>query len=320
MNGASGAIHYRDNSAVSAVDCVFTNIHRLGVTVASVFSYNDNNRFSAERCVFRDNVSNYGTVLYLTDQGLVAHVTLADTLFENCDVLGGYVSDSYSGAIVYFRQGGNVTADRCRFLGCDNGTLFSINYGSADIRNSLFAGCVNNAGVFDASGNANAVLWNCTVIGCTGGFNCFDVTCSVVNSILSGVGEISFVRRDLGGRTDLAWHTYKPIYLHDTILWDVGEGLGYTTNGSVNVILDDPGLRGALAYDGEGMDYSAVDPRLKTTSPAIDAGDNQYIRGDFDLFGSTRLKVGFRSNAEAIVDIGCFESDTVSLGTIFLMR
>lgn len=115
--------------------------------------------------------------------------------------------------------------DYLDYTGYDNGALFSFCSGTCEIRNSLIAGCDNLDGIFDGANGTQAILRNCTVTGCRGGFNCFDVYCWIYNSIIVGNGSMNFIRGDINGRTDLGNHSGRLIYMVDSILWDTDLGL-----------------------------------------------------------------------------------------------
>ncbi len=320
---AGGAIQLQDNAVATAEDCAFDGISRVAAVVGVYGALNNADVFNARRCRFEDIDSNWGLGISMVS-GLgtpTVYFDYQDCVFTNCTSLGQYLSDAYAGAIAYLRAGGKVTADRCEFLDCDGGSLMTICYGGAEIDNSLIAGCDNNAGLFDGSGSPTAYIRNCTVTGCSGGFNCFDVTCVIYNSILAGNGAISFVRWDLGGRTDVAWHSSKPVYLTDTIVWNTPDGVQDFTGTKTNVIEKDPLLRGALSYDPETeADVSKLDAHLRSGSPALDAGDNANVLGDYDLAGAPRIRVALPGTETATVDLGCYESDKVSFGTVLMLK
>jgi hypothetical protein len=106
------------------------------------------------------------------------------------------------------------------------------------------------------------------------------------------------------------WGGSSAIVLQNVNLWNVGEGYGYTTNSSVNVVSADPLFKNA----GSG-NY-----RLQGSSVLKDAGDNALVvaatMGATDLEGNDRI---FRADKGGVVDLGCYEY-SIPGGTLFLLR
>ena len=84
----------------------------------------------------------------------------------------------------------------------------------------------------------------------------------------------------------------------------------------------DPQFRNASV----AWDSPLFDAHLKGTSPARDAGRNDQVQAPqlTDLDGTARVKVGTIANAKAgadpVVDLGCYEGDPVSAGSLLLFR
>jgi hypothetical protein len=316
--GVAGAIQLRDNASVTATGCVFTNMTRFGVVFMEHYVLNNQHVFTAKRCLFADNDSECATIAGGMNVNL--YVTLEDCTFRNNAVTpsDSQYSDSYRGQVLFGRNGPSLVARRCRFLGGSEGAVFGINYfnnnngapATCVIDDCLFAGNDAPAGVFHGYASWPHVR-NCTFVGNTGGYNGRNIHPTFYNSIIRD-GTLSFVPPD--GQMDIQPGT--ELFLNDTLLWNVEEGRGYATNSSANVMLADPALKNvAVAWDDP-----AFNARPSSASPAIDAGNNAHGCSELDLDGNPRLWIGRAGAGEAVVDLGCYESGTIRVGTLLLMR
>ena len=334
--GANGGILLNNNPTVTAEDCVFRGMTRRAAVMAGGKSMNNRHTFTASRCVFEDNDSEYATVAGEHNPSVIFYMYFTDCVFRDNAVTAsnGQLSDAYRATVLFGRTSGRARFTRCQFLGGREGAVFGLNYFGGNnnngdteytIDNCLFAGNYAPGGIFHGY-NSFPVVRNCTFTGNTGGYNARAIQPTFQNCIVCGDGQVSFVPPD--GAME-----YKPITMQDTILWDTEEGEKFRVwNGTytetndlahyaTNLMRVDPKLRSALSYDAADIpDWQDADARLLSSSPAIDAGNNANAATPLDLFGSGRVKIGFSRNAEAIVDVGCFESDLVVSGTLLMLK
>ncbi len=315
---AVGGIAQRDNADVTAIDCVFTNMVRHSAIYLEKQVLNNQQVFTAKNCLFADNDSDNATVFGGMEVNI--YVTLEDCTFRNNAVTqsNNQLSDAYRASALFGRNGGSLNVRRCKFLGGREGAVFGINYFNNDNKNPptctfddcLFAGNYTPAGVFHGYASYPHIR-NCTFVGNTGGYNGRYIFPRFYNSIICD-GILSFIPPDGAMIHEPGTH----LYLYDTILWNIEEGRGYETNSSANVMLMNPGLKNTSVLWSD----PAFDAHLRSNSLAIDAGNNENVLSTIDLDGSPRIWKGRAGAREDIVDLGCYESETVNPGTLIFIR
>ncbi|MGI6495134.1 MAG: right-handed parallel beta-helix repeat-containing protein [Kiritimatiellia bacterium] len=321
-HNAGGGIVLRDNAQVSAEDCSFHDMTRLAAVLESANALNNNSVFTGTRCSFVRNNSAYGALA--ADNAMNSgRAALYDCEFAGNGVANGdRISELFRSPAIYLRMG-SLRIERCRFLGNTGGQLIGATYYTAYVRDSLFAGNSNTNGIFRGYGQ-NMDVRNCTFVGNLGGYNTMNCNTTFYNCILRD-GTLSMMPSD-------DWMDYCPIRINNSILWDMDEGLPFRYwTGSEHIWLD---------VDDYASNLMRVDPQLKRvdvawddpsfnahpggTSPARDAGNNAAVDTLFDLDGAPRIAYGTVANqsagGDAIVDLGCYESDPVPSGTILLIR
>ena len=270
-------------------DCLFDG--NEGSSGGAIHSYLAANTQDMDRLITNsifENNSNYG------NQGSSVYTHTGDVTIEDSEFYGmsdGSLSGNGSGI---YATGGHLTVNRCKF---EN---IRINYWASavqgwnadvDIYNSLFLN--NKSGVITGYG---AVAYY-------HGESADNRLVRIVNSTFvgneaQGSGSFASAVHFRGNGSD-------QIDIHNSIFWDNGTTAIYRESGIANIgwcLTENP----ALGFTNEGAVIDD-DPlfeeghRLAANSPAIDAGDNNYLQQEWtDLDGGIRL-LGLAP------DLGAFE-------------
>lgn len=314
-DGYYGAITFRNDSQVEAVDCCFTGMVRSAVVAVTAHTANYNSNFRALRCRFQDNYSNSGTVSEPAQAGEVAgRFFLTDCEFIGNRVDNGGSGDGYCSSAIFIwgrhYLPSTIQVDRCRFIGNSGGCLVSISNTAGElptISNSLIAG--NNSPCCLFLGYSwKMAIHNCTFVGNTGGYAARSCDrdrygMHIFNSILLNEGTLTFLPAGSWGNSGAV-----NLRLHDTIVYGCGAGEGYDTANSANVIETDPLLRNvAVAATDPAFDASPL-----ASSPVRDAAVAANVIGTLDIAGNPRTL--FKG-----ADLGCYEIAT-TFGTMLMLK
>jgi len=298
------AIFLRNDSQVTVNDSLFENSYGRGVIGIESQDQNNNNNVTVNRSTFRQTYSAFGTLYGNAD--VAGRFTVVDSDFIENQV-GGSVSqaDAVAGVIFYHGRSGYphaLTVNRCRFLGNTGGSVISPTRTIAHVHNSLFAGNDVDSRVFTGL-DYGAHLVNCTVVGNRTVFGSHRVGNTategwwVRNTIISGNSQL------------LNTAHAGVLRMQHALLWDTALGSGYDEGQAVNLILENPRLLGG----GVAWDDPAFDARLNPRGPAVLAGNNAYVQGDFDLDLGPRI-------LHETVDLGAYETVIPPIGSLFLVR
>ena len=288
------AAYLCNNARLTAIGCNFSSLRGRGsVGIEQAPLYNNDVRFDATDCVFANNYSTYGTVY--AGPSVVARITLQDCLFRsNAVPFNSKVHDAYPSTGCYIWGDGHpgsctLSAERCRFIDNTNGSVFGTSYMGATtpIRNCLF---VNNTCDLELLGGYTWGAWvdNCTFVsnrGVYSGYNPY-LGVAIRNSI------IVTNRSDIGNSLSLRFL--------DTMAYQSSLGSYDSANSSNLMVGVNPDLR--------------PDHRLRSGSPAIDAGCNAWVSGALDLALGPRLVDG-DMNGVTNVDLGCYEFNPFDTNT-----
>ena len=291
---AGGALSVASQAVIEATACCMNGMRRN-----SVIYYSNAATVLLTDCEVADNDLGHSTVHAGDGWGGTFRATGCDFLRNK--VQDGVPHDAPYAFFGYFCRI-HLTVDRCRFIGNSGGCFMGLNYTATEgnteyeIRNSFIAD--------------NRVYWslycgyqgamrsrNCTYVGNGGGnggggYSMRAVTHHLYNCILANEGPLS---RDPGWG---GWGANASgLILVDTDVYNCQPGEGYNLADSSNVSTFDP-----LFRDAANGDYT-----LLPYSPAIDAGNNGNVAGEFDLAGNARV-ANNSDAAEAKVDLGCHES------------
>jgi len=213
-------------------------------------------------------------------------VTIVDSVFENLSCAGQqYAETSYVDC--WYKP---LMVDRCEFRnvvttnGNNRMNIVGGNRNTADVANTLFAGC--NAGSDRA---------------CIGGFrdpvnirNCtFD---EVSAPFLPSLGYIMQAYNSSISHSDrISPANGIDLLLYNVNIFDTPDGNGYSLAGSDITKLE------PYYEDRAGGDY-----RLHAFSPLVDLGLNANVEGTEDAVGNMRIRDG-NADGTATVDIGAYE-------------
>ncbi|MGI6494848.1 MAG: right-handed parallel beta-helix repeat-containing protein [Kiritimatiellia bacterium] len=305
-SNVGGGIRVANVSQADVVDCCFSGMTRRAAIYCTAVDNAEYKRLSALRCLFIDNTSYLGAIgctegnqfrLYATDCDFIRNVGDLDT----------NVHDARASAAFY--NGGNrLFVDRCRFLANSGNHVVGIEYAQENvlIANSLFVDNATAGGAFRGY-SATIDARNCTFIRNAGGYAIYGLSTYIRNSIFSGDTALSLDDGSAGR-----------LRLRDSMVHEIGEGdFGYVVEAPGTVATNAAPLfrNAAIAWDAEGFNA-----RLGNDSPAIDAGNADFIFGDLDLDGTARMKYGRTRRFGLKVDLGCYEADVPPFGTLLLVR
>ncbi len=318
-NYACGGATMRNDSQLYAVDCCFTGMSRVAAAVGvTAHKNNTNSNFHALRCEFLDNYSAQGTVAQFAGPEVAGRFSLTDCLFKGNSVPNNGCGDGFASSAIFIwgrhYLPSYIEVDRCRFIDNHGGSLISISNtagGMPRISNSLFAGNESPCCMF-LGYSWKMDVHNCTFIGNTGGYAARSCDrdghgMHIYNSILCNEETLTFVSGwGNSGATNLR--------LHDTIVFNCGAGEGYDTAHSENVIYENPGF--------VNIAVAATDPAFdahlaSADSPAVNAGVNANVFGDYDLDGAARIQ---KLHKGMVVDLGCYERFNPPAGTFIFIK
>lgn len=290
---------------------VITNVEAYG----STYGITSDNAFNTriENCDIHDN-DTYGV-------NLAGGYDLGGALVRNCRIynntdMGIYVGQS------------DCRIERCRiFSNSGPGIRPFGTTGSASVGDDLIVyNCSiysNSVGGVYAYAHTVINMYNCTVygndVGLTNSPSAYGTdmihanNCIIVGNTLFGAAE----------------DPLEDIHADTSLFWNNGPGAGTnhfldTTTTSSNLYGTVSDMENLIAPAGSVANVIVADPlfadaangnyRLKSGSPAIEAGDNSFIAGfeNLDVDGNTRLK-------QANVDLGAYEWQPPA-GTLFLVR
>jgi hypothetical protein len=292
--GYYGAADFRNGCTASFDGCTFRGIARYAV----LHGTSGTTDLALRGCLFEDNNARGGM--------LAAIAAVLDITMEECDFVGnataftGGLSECSYCSIANLQGGGRLLANRCRFLGNAGANLFGFADSTDAIYHSLFAGNTPVSGLFQGR-NATLSVYNSTFVDNSGGYSSNRLATKLYQCILSGETAMNVTN---GGTLDRS--NPAGTILHDTILWNCGEGDGWGQAASVNVIRLDPQLGNTAVAATD----AAFDARPRPYSPAIDAGDNDRARTDrytLDLDGNARVADN-NADGVATIDLGAYES------------
>ncbi len=291
-----GALRVHNISHVEADDCCFSGMVRRAVVNCTAVDSSAAKSFTARRSVFIDN-TNYQASIGANDGGPFT-ITVEDSDFiRNCGNANTGVHDAYASAVAYVNND-HLIMDRCRFFGNTGnhiiGQEYMGNY-TCRISNSLFVENNNNKSAFHGY-SGHIEIHNCTFLRNSGGYAGRIITTAIYNGIFVDDGALS--KADTGDGDESS-----RIQLHDCIVHNITGGQRFNAAASTGVVDVEPKLANAgVAWDAEGFDA-----RPLPYSPAIDAGDNAFVQGEYDLAGNPRIADNTDSGS-AVVDFGCYES------------
>ncbi len=308
---AMGGIVLRDDATLSATDCVFREIGRIGAVYEADGSKKGNSVFTGDRCIFERNYSGYGTVSGY--ENMAGRFVLRDCDFiANTTPEGPRYYEIFPDTGVQIRSGGSGEIIRCRFIGGRGGAVLGSSYTTPTVRDCLFVDNVCNAGMFQGCGWGFDV-YNSTFIRNSGGYNSGIMSPNFFNCIFCDDGALSVLPPD-------EWTDDRAMTFENTIIWNTPEGRTVGEKTYTNVIRLDPRLKNvAVAWDNP-----AFDAHPRSSSPAIDAGNNARVATAIDLDGAPRRQFGTvaasKAGGDAIVDLGCYEATMLESGTLIMIK
>ncbi len=325
-------------SRLEMTDCVVSNFNRYSAisfdtTDSDVSSNAVRTRdrwFEATRCTFDNARCERALIASCRNNGTPNDVRLSECSFSNLRMYTHQAGIAGNGGNIYYSglfhvpsglaQYGEVscwfTADRCVFKACKGNTLISMSHANAPrFTNCLFVDMTNAVStIWGHYATGNAYVQNCTFVRTSGGFagspSSIPMSTTVQNTIIDN-GELKTANNGVA-------------YFYDSIINDSVYGAyAFVTNFvdeatftvqtnavlASSVIFADPRFVNAAV--------PALDPafsaQLRTSSPAVNAGNTAAAAGDVDLLGNARI---YRNK----VDMGCYETIVPPGGTIFLLR
>ncbi len=211
-------------------------------------------------------------------------------VLKNSTLVENSASSGYGGGVEAF--GGGATLINVVLEDNSNGSrggAFAANAGNHTLINVRVTGSSAGRGaVFYAAANARVTAINSTLVGNTAGFfgsfyNYSNGTIELQNSIYWNNGTPIFGSEDNTGSL--------------TVKNSIVQGSGGSANWQLGTVVDGGGN---LDVDPQFVDAANGNLRLRSTSPAIDAGDNSRVTATADLDGAERIIGG-------TVDLGAYE-------------
>jgi hypothetical protein len=263
------------------------------------------------------NFTNYAENSYRVVTGSGAD---ASAVLDGFTVSGGNADgvDLYSRGGGMFNDGGSPTLTNVTFSGNygrgGGGGMYNYHYSTPTLTNVTFSG--NTAGWYGGGGmfnfDSSPTLTNVTFTGNTGVHG--GGMCNVTSS--PTLTNVTFTGNNEGGGMDNSF--YSSPTLHNCILWgnsapdgpeiyndlstptisySLVEGSGGSDNWDANL-----GSDGGYNIDADPLfvDAASGDLHLRPKSPAVDAGNNDYVTVTTDLDGNPRIGNGR-------VDMGAYE-------------
>ena len=277
--------------------CIFTkNTAPVGAGI-----YNSNSSPVITNCSFTGNTGSDGSGMYnassspsITDCSFTENTASSD---------GGGMSNSSSSPII----------NNCNFTrntAANTGGGMSNAGSSPTIKNSIFAeNTVSNVGGAMYNAGSSPIISNSIFKGNTasndGGamYNRSPSSPTIANSTIANNGSNGFY---VTGSTTNA-------ILQNTILWETvttANSGSYTANYSLLKGINPPGTGNinatSLAATSIFTDFSGGDYTLKSSSPAVNAGNNSYNTSTTDLVGNPRL-------VDNQIDMGAYENQTITI-------
>ncbi|WP_418509689.1 FG-GAP-like repeat-containing protein [Corallibacter sp.] len=256
-----------------------------------------------------DNTSNSGdshSIITLNENNVTLDGFIIENGYADDDSDNTQVAIGRTGAGIYIRNAENININNCIFKnniaygnGIDNGVGGAIiNFGNSatttTITNSLFFDNIATAGggaISAESGNLTTV--NCTIANNTashgGGIHTFAGNVTATNSIFTNNSGSNGNINNGGTNTSVVSHC---LFFNNTS----------GNNGNIPSGINDGG------NNIENTDPLYVDGyKLTDSSPAIDAGDNNFINLTEDLDGNPRI-------SNVIIDLGAYEYFNANIG------
>lgn len=204
----------------------------------------------------------------------------------NCTIIGNTASQSGGGA-------SNGTLTNCTITG-NTGTGTAASHGGGGVSSCTVFNCVitgNHAVVNNPQGGGTwqATVNNCLVTNNTYGANRYK------SDVAEGYNVVIAVRDSTVGYLHVG--TDANVSLYNTLY----KSRSKTPTGADSNNLSYDGLEDDYFLDAANGDY-----RLKYGSPAINAGDNQYVTTETDLAGNPRIN-------GTTVDVGAYEYESYKL-------
>ena len=274
---------------------------------------------SGQRVMTVDGVGAGTTIINITMQGGEPSTDAAGLLVENSDLLIQYcvISDnispgSYHVGNLHSRYS-DLTLDHCELTDGSTayakvGSGFHQQYGNLEILNSIMAGNQAERVPFLAEGPGttrivNSLIYSNTSAGLVyGTVRALYVTMEIENCTV--VDNSMGIERSQGS-----------ISVINSIIWNNVDDIdGTVTLAYCNIEDgDNDGVNGCISLDPLFVDTNAANYQLDKGSPSIDTGfDLDWMSGATDLDGNKRRQAGR-------VDMGCYESAAIILGTVFML-
>ena len=183
---------------------------------------------------------------------------------------GGMYNANSSPVITYCSFTGNTAV----FFG---GGMYNSSSSSPPITNSIFTGntAANNGGAMHNYSYSSPIITNTTIA--NNGSNGFGVQTSTSNPVFQNT---------------IVWDEISLISASYTATYSLIKGANPSGTGNINAI--------SLAATDVFMDYANADYTLKSSSSAVNAGNNSYNSTATDLAGNARISSG-------TIDLGAYE-------------
>ncbi len=311
--GSGGGIYNRSNCSPTVTNCsVVDNTATRGGGMRNLSSsptvtgctftgntatdggglHNDNSSPMVAGCTFTDNTASNGGGMY--------NEYFSSPTATNCTFLSN--TATYNGGAMR-NESSSPTVASCTFTSntatYNGGAMHNVDNSSPTVTNCVFTGN-------DASTGGGMHIWNysdptvsnCLFIGNTasseggGIYSGSDDSHSVTNCILWGNAPEQIVAPQAT----------------TVVSYSIVQG-GWAGPSNGGVLDTDPLFMDADGFDDDPLTFEDNDYRLRTDSPAIDAGDNGVFAAVFDLGGNPRL-----ANVEFVADTGAGSAPIIDIG------